>query len=426
MSNGHNMGNRSRVGLRLLGPAAMIAAFLAPIGEAAAASYQVLYSFCSQSGCRDGAGPTGVVMDGAGNLYGTTSFGGASFPGWGVVFKLAPDGTESVLHYFCSLSGCADGANPEASLIVDAAGDSIYGTTKGSGAGNGGVVFTIYRRPPPFEAYYRYRVLYPFCAQSGCADGANPEARLVMDADGNLYGTTINGGASDAGVAFELAPGLTETVLHSFCAQSGCADGYNPEAGLVMDADGNLYGTTRNGGAPDAGVVFKLATDGTYAVLYRFCQQSGCADGYWPSADLTIDAAGNLYGTTFGGGAYGTYNGGVVFKLAPDGTYTVLHTFCSQSGCVDGSNPVASLSMDAAGNLYGTASGGGTGTIPGGVVFELTPDGTYTVLHNFCSQAACVDGTGPGAGLIMDAAANLYGIAGGGASNLGVVFKLSP
>jgi uncharacterized repeat protein (TIGR03803 family) len=343
------------------------------------------------------------------------------------VFKLAPDGTESVLHFFCSLSGCADGADPAASLIVDAEGDSIYGTTSDRGAGNGGVVFTMYRLPPPFEASYRYRVLYPLCAQSGCADGKYPYGGLISDAAGNLYGTTINGGASDAGVVFELAPGLTETVLHSFCSQTGCADGANPEgAGLVMDADGNLYGTTAWGGSTaPGGVIFKLAPDGTYTVLYRFCQQSFCADGYRPHAGLIIDAAGNLYGTTYTTG--GPYYGGVVFKLAPDGTYTVLYTFCSQTGCADGGNPLAGLIMDAAGNLYGTTSEGGSTTAPGGVIFKLAPDGTYTVLYNFCSQAACVDGVAPEAGLIMDAAGNLYGTTvNGGANNLGVVFKLSP
>jgi len=170
------------------------------------------------------------------------------------------------------------------------------------------------------------------------------------------------------GVVFKLAPDGTEAVLHRFCSQSGCADGEHPHAGLVLDTAGNLYGTTYYGGSNvyNGGVVFKLAADGTETVLYNFCSQSGCTDGAEPVGGLVIDAAGTLYGTTSAGGASG---GGVVFKLAPDGTETVLYNFCSQSGCADGAEPWAGLVTDTAGNLYGTTVGGGD--YGGGVVFMV-------------------------------------------------------
>jgi uncharacterized repeat protein (TIGR03803 family) len=432
MSSGRETDNHGRAALLLLGAAALAAALLTPIAEAAAVSYQVLYSFCSQSNCRDGALPlAGLVMDAGGNLYGTTVFSGVDggFFREGVVFKLAPDGTETVLHAYgvCQAAGdCADGAEPWAGLVMDGAGN-LYGTTIFGGAAGQGVVFALEHRPPPFEGY-RYRYYHSFCEQSGCTDGALPYAGLVMDGAGNLYGTTATGGAIGLGVVFKQVGG-TETVLYSFCAQSGCADGAEPHAGLVIDAAGNLYGTTIFGGnnvepgtVSGGGVVFKLAPNGTETVLYNFCAQSGCADGVHPDAGLVMDAAGNLYGTTPAGGS--KYNG-VVFKLAPNGTETVLHIFCSQSGCTDGALPYAGLATDAAGNLYGTTAAGGVSG--GGVVFKLAPDGTETVLYNFCSQSSCTDGSEPRAGLILDAAGNLYGTTHTGGNNGGgVVFIVTP
>jgi uncharacterized repeat protein (TIGR03803 family) len=432
MSSGRKIGNASRAGLLLLGAAALAAALLAPIAEGAAASYQVLHEFCSLSGCADGNGPAaGLIIDAEGNLYGTTYYNGLFGLGAGVVFKVAPDGTETVLHDFCSSGGCADGAFPAAGLTIDGFGN-LYGTTI-TGGGASGVVFALMRRPPPFEEYYRYRVLYRFCVLSGCADGAYPAAGLIMDAAGNLYGTTRVGGTSDAGVVFKLAPDRTETVLYNFCSSTGCADGAYPEsAGLTMDGFGNLYGTTRGGGTSGAGAVFKLAPDGTETVLYSFCSLSGCADGRYPEAGLIIDAAGNLYGTTSAGGT-GAAGFGVVFKVAPDGTETVLYNFCSQGNCVDGAYPVAGLIMDVAGNLYGTTPYGGAGLnspIGAGVVFKVAPDGTETVLYNFCSGIHCVDGAYPQAGLIMDVAGDLYGTTPYGGAHLGllagVVFMVTP
>jgi uncharacterized repeat protein (TIGR03803 family) len=222
----------------------------------------------------------------------------------------------------------------------------------------------------------------------------------------------------------------TETVLHSF---PGGSDGGNPQAGLIADSAGNLYGTTFNGGASNYGAVFKLTPGGTEKVLYSF---TGGSNGNNPSSGLTADSTGNLYGTTFYGGAS---NYGAVFKLAPGGTETVLYSF--KGGTSDGANPWSgSLIADSSGNLYGTTQYGGafapTIGASTGTVFQLSPPatagGAWTerVLYNFCSLPSCSDGAVPYSGLIADSSGNLYGTTGlggaSGASNYGVVFKLAP
>jgi uncharacterized repeat protein (TIGR03803 family) len=379
----------------------------------AAPSFTVLYEFAGYP--TDGAGPVGgLIRDAAGDLYGTTLVGGAS--GGGVVFKLAPTGTETVLYSF---TGGADGEFPQAGLVRDAAGN-LYGTTSQRGSSACGVgCGTVFK----LSLIGTETVLYSF---TGGADGATPYAGLIPDTAGNLYGTTYSGGAHGKGVVFELircssvASGYEYKVLYSF---TGGADGGNPDAALLRDAAGNLYGTAAYGGAGNAGVVFKLSPTGSETVLHSF---SG-ADGALPHAGLVRDTAGNLYGTTLvGGAATGTcnppYGCGVVFKLSPTGTETVLHSF---TGGADGANPYAGLAQDAAGNLYGTAAGGGISNA--GVVFKLTPTGTETVLHTFTGGA---DGSIPVAGLIQDAAGNLYGTAAAGGIGFpvqaGVVFRLTP
>jgi uncharacterized repeat protein (TIGR03803 family) len=295
-----------------------------------------------------------LVRDAAGNLYGTTNFGGASDAG--VVFKLSPAGTEAVLHTF---TAGADGGYPFAGLVRDAAGN-LYGTTWDGGASGYGVVFKL--GPSGTET-----LLHSFTGPNGNLDGAAPYAGLIQDAGGNLYGTATFGGAHDYGVVFELircdsAPtGYDFKVLYTFTG----ADGGQPVAGLIRDAAGNLYGTTTTGGSVrgDAGVVFKLSASGTETVLHSFAGPP--TDGYNPLGGLIRDGAGNLYGTTAAGGAS---NAGVVFKLSPTGSETVLHTF---TGGADGGAPFAGLIQDAAGNLYGTTSKGGADD--DGVVFRLTP-----------------------------------------------------
>lgn len=369
----------------------------------------VLYSFCAQTGCPDGSNPRAdLVMDTAGNLYGTTLYGGTS--GVGTVFELSPSGTETVLHSFAASH--TDGHYPYAGLLMDTTGN-LYGTAQSGGAKGLGTVFKL--SPNGTET-----LLYSFCVLAACADGYHPRAGLIMDTKGNLYGTTFDGGAYDAGAVFELSPSGTETVLHSFCQQTGCPDGYYPQAGLVMDTNGNLYGTTLYNGAYGGGTVFKISSDGTATTFYNFCTATGCKNGRYPQAGLILDTNGNLYGTTYGGGAYGK---GTVFELSPSGAETVLHSFCARTGCSDGSHPRADLVMDTAGNLYGTTYYGGTNSV--GTVFKLSPNGTETVLHSFAANGS--DGTHPYAGLVTDTMGNLYGTTySGGANGYGTVFKVTP
>lgn len=344
---------------------------------------QLLYSF---TGRPDGSNPSGgLVMDGAGNLYGVTSSGGHFDEG--TVFKVAPDGTETVLYSFCSQSGCPDGANPAAGLIMGPNGN-LYGTTQNGGAnavcGGGavgcGTVFQLSHNVD--ETKWKEKVLYSFCGQSACADGASPTAPLIMDAVGNLYGTTSRGGITitntcpaGCGTVFELSngPNWQENVLYSFCTQPDCSDGRLPAAGLIIDAGGNLYGTTVAGGTNTVGTVYRLAPDGTETVLYSF---SGSDDGSFPAAGLIADAAGNLYSTTSGDGGVKSCESaaafigcGVVFRLTPDGVETVLHRFRPHGSPPSYPSPQTGVIADARGKLYGAV----------GTVTECSPLGHTTV-----------------------------------------------
>ena len=372
----------------------------------------VLYSF---PGGRHGNTPAGgLVEDSKGRFYGTTVDGGLLSAcggfGCGVVYKVSPTGVESVLQRF---TGGADGANPRGDLVRSASGN-LYGTKQFGGSGNlcyegCGTVFEV----TPLGAV---TVLYSF---TGLKDGGNSAAGLIKDANGNLYGTTVNGGGFGWGAVFKITPAGKETVLHSF---SGGTDGASPYAGLIMDANGNIYGTTsgtQSGYGDVNGNVFKLTPTGTETVLYTF---SGGADGANPVAGLVEDANGNLYGTTEYGGDLSLCSGfgcGVAFEITAAGTYTVLHRFGAGT---DGRLPLAGLVVDAAGNLYGTTNLGGTSF--SGTVFEITPSGTESLLYSFTGG---VDGAFPFAGLLRDAKGNLYGTTfGGGALGNGTVFKLVP
>jgi len=309
----------------------------------------VLYTFSGS----DGALPmASLVRDKSGNLYGTTYAGGAY--DLGTVFKLDPAGHETVLHSF---SGPPDGRDPYAALILDAEGN-LYGTTAGGGTSDSGTVFKV-------DTASKVTVLYSF---TGGADGNGPTAGLIWDKAGNLYGTTYDGGAFALGTVFKLDTTGTETVLHSFGSGS---DGQHPAAGLVRDAAGNMYGTTLWGGASGLGTAFKLDTNEAESVLYNF---SGQEDGSYPWAGLVLDKAGNLYSTTYTGGSFGF---GTVFKLATNGQETVLHSFAGNHGNPrDGAYPEASLVRDAAGDLYGTTSSGGkyrNYNYNVGTVFKLSP-----------------------------------------------------
>jgi uncharacterized repeat protein (TIGR03803 family) len=395
-----------------------------------AGRYKVLHAFSYADGDEVHGG---LIFDGAGNLYGTTYWGGDY--GCGVVFKLAPnpDGswTHSLLHSF---SGGEDGCQPSGPVLFDAAGN-LYGNAALSGSHGCGVIFKL--KPNP-DGTWALSVVHSFSGSDGCT----PWPGLTPDAAGNLYGTTEVGGTHGLGVVFKLTfnpdESWSESVLHSFAGGKG---GKYParNAHVIFDTAGNLYGTTYLGGASDHGVVFKLAPnpDGTWTktVLHRFARFEG---GTNPFGGLVFDAAGNLYGTTSAGGRGADvcpaglfYAGcGVVFKLAPnpDGTWakTVIHRF--KAG-MDGANPFASPIFDKAGNLYGTAPDG-AGICPGagcGIVYKLTPkpDGTWTktTLHRFRAES----GTTPTDGVIMDEASNLYGgTAYNGPGGGGVVYRITP
>ncbi len=328
------------------------------------------------------------------------------------MFEVSASGGENVLYNFCSLPDCDDGYRPRAGLIRDAEGD-LYGTTYDGGPHDGGTVFEL--SPGGVET-----ILYSFCYQKGCRDGYYPHAPVIMDANGDLYGTTQYRGAYGGGIVFEVSANGAESVVYNFCEQANCADGSRPRAGLALDAKGNLYGTTYYGGANGQGVIFKLTPGGTETVLYSFCAQAGCADGSNPQAGVVVDANGNVYGTTVNGGANGK---GTVFEVSAGGIQIVLYNFCAMKGCMDGSSPQAGLIMDAMGNLYGTTYSGGSKRR--GTVFEIGPGGGEIVLHNFSAKGT--DGYNPVAGLAMDTSGNLFGTTlAGGVNKGGTVFRLVP
>ena len=387
---------RAAIGCTLLGAA------LLPF-PACAKSFQVLYTF---TGGSDGGFPDSpLIADASGNLYGTTNVGGAGngYNGFGTLFRLAPDGTLTVLHTFDGTNG----SNPSGAIVMDKKGN-IYGTTERGGANNvWGVVFKL---TPGGE----FKVLHSFGAAS---DGADPKGGVIRDRWGNLYGTTFEGGATGGGTVFEVARDGTETVLHSF---NGFGDGLNPVGSVAADAAGNLYGTTEYGGLDNycgghgCGTVFTTDTSGNEKVLYSFVgtYQSG-TDGEFPWGTPSVDAAGNVYGTTLAGGANGA---GTVFELSPGGTETVLYSF---TGGRDGEQPEAGLYRDSAGNLYGTNSGLDQAY---GAAFKVGPKGTEVTLHTFSGGN---NGANPTTDLAKAGIGYLVGTAlKGGQYGWGVVFKV--
>ena len=359
------------------------------------ATENVLYNFANPP---DAYGPKcNLVLDAAGNMYGTTFSGGAN--NLGAVFKVTPAGTESVVYSF---AGGVDGSHPIAGLFFDKKTGNFYGTTVSGGATNTGTVFML--TPTGTET-----VLYSF---KGGLDGANPYASVVK-VGANLFGTTYNGGAHGYGTVFKVTAAGKETVLHDFDSSFPTRDGSFPYAGLTLNK-GVLYGTTTLGGASNLGIVYSITKTGAYTLLYSF--KGGSTDGQSPNAGVTFDKSGNLYGTTYGGGAD---NAGVVYKLGGTVGDTVLHHFARNSA--DGINPYASL-IFIKGNLYGTTLQGGSANA--GTVFKITPGGTETVLHTFTGGA---DGYNPYSALVLGAKNTFYSTTlQGGTSNLGTVFKLIP
>ena len=362
----------------------------------------------------DGAYPAAALVQATnGYLYGTTPIGGAY--GGGTIFAINPGGAGATVYSFCALQGCADGSYPIAGL-VQATDGNLYGTT--SQGGHGYDSGSVFKMTPSGTL----TSLYTFCTQSGCPDGENPAAGLVQANDGDLYGTTFNGGAYGGGTIFRITPSGKLTTLYSFCSQKGCPDGERPQAGLVQASNGDLYGTASGGGPYGYGTVFKITLSGTLTTLYRFCSQPACKDGGNPSASLVQATNGDLYGTTMNGGAHTI--GGTIFKITPSGTLNTLYSFCPQ--CVDGESPQAALIQATDGDLYGTTSGLADGFHA--TIFKITPSGSLTTLYSFCpAQTECgTDGPAPIAGLIQDTNGDLYGTTSALGTELdGTIFKLS-
>jgi uncharacterized repeat protein (TIGR03803 family) len=417
----------------------------------AASKEQVLWRFNGTDGYRPN-GP--LVFDAAGNLYGTTSEGGAYYGG--NVFRLtASNGkwTETELYSFCPTGkNCTDGVLPSAGVIFDASRKNLYGVTGNGGRYGGGVVFEL---TSGANGKWIEKVLHSFGKGE---DGALPQGGLSFDTSGNLYGTTLYGGAHttscdrvSCGTVFQLKPRSngewTENVLHNF--NNDNKDGFWPDTGLIADASGNLYGTTQAGGfyscgiqgASGCGTVFRLSpsADGKWkeTILHSF----NCNNGQSPTGNVVFDAQGNLYGTTFFGGEVGCnypYGCGTVFELTHgmNGAWAekVLRSFYRERG-------PSGVILDAAGNLYGLTVMGGPYNIPYvcspgcGVAFELTPGAngkwTATTLHSFGNGR---DGNEPLGTLIFDGAGNLYGVTHEGGNNsenclaggCGTVFEITP
>jgi uncharacterized repeat protein (TIGR03803 family) len=413
---------------------------LFPSATRIAAQETILLNYNGKNG--DGPAVT-LVADKAGNLFGTTNYGGASSTacngkGCGTVFELAYAGGKYTYKIVHSFGNGTDGQLPNSQLAVDSHGN-LYGDTYQGGTNGFGTIFTMHRNS---TGGWREKVIYNF---TGGSDGSGPQATLAFDAAGNLYGTASGGGIVSSacnvivgcGTVFKLTPGSneqwTETTLYQF---AGTPDGWFPLAGLVVAPNGVLYGTTDAGGANNFGIVYALKqVHGVWTKKNLHSFNLDGTDGASPVVGLTADAAGNLYGPAIIGGSTlsgcGGLGCGVIFELqAPTWTEKILYSF---TGGSDGGGPATNLIFDGSGNLYSTGAFGGTsGTLCGssgcGVVFELKPNGgggwSESTLHDFGLGS---DGDLPYGGVTFGADGNLYGTTyQGGTNNLGIVYKLVP
>jgi uncharacterized repeat protein (TIGR03803 family) len=360
--------------------------------------------------------PFSMVQGFDGNFYGTTQNGGAV--GYGTVFKITPQGVLTTLYSFCNQDACVHGNLPQTGLALGADGN-FYGTTFGGG-GAGCDCGTIFRITPSGTL----TTLHAFQQ----TDGAFPFSGLTQASNGFFYGTVFGGGAHGVGTVIKMNAAGKVTTLYSFCSQPGCTDGADPFGNLIEGTDGNLYGTTEQGGASGLGTIFQITPAGAFKTLYSFRG----ADGLFPTAGVA-QAAGAIYGygMTSRGGKHGEgdYDSGTVFRSDRAGNLTLLHSFCL-ANCADGSDPYGGLIQGTDGNFYGTTQMGGfpvcsSSDLGCGTVFKITPTGVFTTLHTFCTEANCVDGSSSYAGLVQGTDGTFYGTtAGGGTQNQGTVFSL--
>ena len=393
------------------------------VATAIASSAQTFTTLSSFNGTDGGFASAPLIQGVDGNLYGTTASGGntsTSCGGCGTVFKVTPSGKITTLYSFCSQTNCADGSFPTAGLVLSSNGN-FYGTTSEGGANNNhGTVFEI-------TPQGKLTTIHSFCSQTGCPDGSLPSSGLTSGTDGNFYGTTYDGGPTYGGTAYKISPTGEFTVLYGFCSREGCKDGLAPFGPLILATDGRLYGTTPLGGVTDGGTIFQLTLAGIDTTVHSFSPPNadlhGQANGVMQAAD------GNLYGTTYEGGSNGA---GSAFELTPTGQFTTLYNFCSEASCSDGVNPQSQLVQGTDGNFYGTTSGASQG-FNLGTIFRITPAGDLTTLYSFCpANINCADGGAPQAGLLQATNGVFYGVTsvGGSTTNCagngcGTVFRIS-
>ena len=375
----------------------------------------IFHNFQDGSVANDGAQiSSGLIYGTDGNLYGSTYNGGDS-GSEGCVFNITPAGVVTILHSFGDGSIANDG-NHSRNTLLQASDGNFYGVATFGGVNNSGVVFKVTLQGVT-------SVLHYFTDGSVANDGAFPDSNLVEGSDGNFYGTTDAGGTASAGTIYKMTPAGGVTILHNFGDGSVTGDGSNPQGGLILAADGNFYGTVSQGGTASSGTFIRMTPAGVVTVLHTFNDGSVANDAVTPLRGLVQSGDGNFYGTSQQGGASGS---GAVFKITPQGAVTILHSFDDGTVANDGTAPNGALMQAKDGNFYGTAFTGGNGTQ--GVVFRITPQGVYSILHHFEDGSVTQDGGGPEGILAQASDGSLYGtaIAGGNsASNgQGVVYRL--
>lgn len=335
-----------------------------------------------------------------GNLYGTTDFGGTA--NWGTIFRITRAGVLTTLYNFCTQSNCADGGQPNAGLALAVDGN-FYGMTTSGGANNWGTVFKL--TPDGILT-----TLHSFCFEKDCLDGASPYGGLVQAADGNLYGTTEQGGPTGRGTMFRITVEGVFTIIHNFCVHlPQCHDGYSPRGNLIQATNGKLYGTTSSGGARNqSGTVFSIDRHGAFD--YVDLQDAGAGGG--PEAGV-LQVSGRLYGTTYNSQIKGN---GTLFRVDRDKTARTVYWFCVSQDCSDGANPTAALIQATDGSVYGTTSKGGDLSCMSpagngcGTIFQIAPGGKFVTVHTFEAS----DGSLPNAGLFQATNGVLYGVTSSG------------
>ena len=427
-----------------LGAVALSGSVLA-VEDASAAptswTLSVLHDSCHHGSCKDGYEPQGPLLRHSSDTFYGTMHSDDNLAGNVFQVKYDPARGKWIYHRIHNFCYCAEGGRGPFSNLIEDVNGNLYGITGADGAHGAGTVYELL--PNADRTKWTFQVLHNFPDADG--DGRYPGGGLTYAGAGTgalydgvspLYGSTFSGGNQDDqgdGVVYSLTPGggsWSESVLHTFCSQANCADGKNPIGPLGVDAAGNVFGVTENGGnGHSGGIAFEISGGPgawTESVLHAFCAMRNCADGIEPSNGVLVDAAGNVFGTTIGGGTGHKNAGGVLFRLVPAGedtTYSVLYSFCQRRACADGAYPRSTLAFDASGNIYGATYEGGTGN--DGTIFQFNGTGV-TTLYRFCTRHNCTDGYNP-QGVTWDPSGNLFGTTyDGGTQGMGTVFELSP